>query len=72
MKMDKLSSTRPLLMRVSEASAQIGVGKTKFYELVNGGFIEVVKIGSATRVKAESLDRFVAGLPAVNQSRRQS
>ena len=58
------NTTRPVLLRVTEARAQLGVGHTKFYELVKRGLIEVVKIDSATRVKTESIDRYIAALPS--------
>jgi excisionase family DNA binding protein len=55
---------RPRLMRVQEACAYIGVGTTKFYDLVKRGLIEVKKIDGATRVVTESLDRYVDNLPS--------
>ena len=54
----------PALLRVPEARAQLGIGNTKFYELVKRGLIEVVKIDSATRVKTASVDRYIAELPS--------
>ena len=51
-----------LLYRPAEVQTAIGVGNTKFWELVKNGSLETRKIGSATAVTAESLHRFVAGL----------
>jgi len=64
MKYDKVQAIRPPLLRVAEARAQLGIGNTKFYALVKEGLIEVVKIGTSTRVKTESIDRFIASLPS--------
>jgi excisionase family DNA binding protein len=61
---------RPRLMRVQEACAYIGVGNTKFYDLVKRGLIEVRKIDGATRVVTESVDRYVDDLPSnINPSK---
>lgn len=52
-----------LLIPVPEAHAQwLGIGRSKFYELVAAGDIEVVKVGSRTLVPTASLERFVERL----------
>ena len=40
--------------------AMLGVGVTKGYELINEGSLETFKIGRATRITTESIERFVA------------
>ena len=65
----QLIAGRPRLLRVAEARAEISIGHTKFYELVKRGLIDVVKIGGATRVKSESLDRFISALSSGPPSR---
>jgi excisionase family DNA binding protein len=53
------------LFRTSEAKAALGVGTTRLYELINNGTLEARRLGSRTYVTAESLEAFVASLPAV-------
>ena len=51
--------TPPLAVRVREATRMIGLGRTKLYELINAGDLEVVKIGRATLITVSSLSRLV-------------
>jgi excisionase family DNA binding protein len=53
-----------LLVSVTEAMHLIGVGRTKFYQLVTAGEIELVKIGTASRVTVASLESYVERLRA--------
>ncbi|WP_281016500.1 helix-turn-helix domain-containing protein [Minwuia sp. IMCC3077] len=46
---------RRLLHSVPSACAQLGIGRTKLYELVNAGHLKMVKIGRSTRITDESL-----------------
>ena len=39
--------------------AMIGVGVTKGYELINEGALDTFKIGRATRITTESIERFI-------------
>ncbi|MBB3264038.1 excisionase family DNA binding protein [Azospirillum sp. OGB3] len=55
--------TNPIAMTVAEAKAKIGVGTTKFYELLNEGKIDAVKIGRKTLILTNSLEKYVANLP---------
>jgi excisionase family DNA binding protein len=55
-----------LLHPLPEAIWQSGIGRSKFYELVAEGQIEVVKIGRRTLVPDDSLRAFVARLRAGN------
>lgn len=49
------------LLTVLETMAALRVGRTKLYELINSGAIEVVKFGKrSTRVKVESVERLQA------------
>jgi excisionase family DNA binding protein len=49
------------LLTVLETMAALRVGRTKLYELINAGAIEVVKFGKrSTRVKVESVERLQA------------
>lgn len=51
-----------LLVPLKLAFRAIGVGPTKGYELVAGGHLTLVKIGTKSLITAESLRRFAAGL----------
>ena len=54
---------RPVLLRINDACRCIGLGRSKLYELIARGDIEVVKIGSRTLVPIVSLEKFVRSLP---------
>ena len=42
-------------MKVNDAARMIGVGRTKLYELIAAGEVDVVKLGKSTRVTTASL-----------------
>ena len=49
-----------LLLTVPEAAKALALGRTKVYELIGAGEIEVIHIGRAVRVPAEAVTGFVA------------
>ena len=49
----------PLCVRVNVAARMIGIGRTKFYELIGNGEVEVIKIGNATLVTTASLNAMI-------------
>lgn len=49
----------PRAMRVKDAAAEIGIGKSMMYMLIARGEIETIKIGRSTLVVTESLDAFL-------------
>lgn len=51
---------RPITVRIPTALKMIGLGRSKFYELVQDGEIEVIKVGRTTLVVVASLYAFVA------------
>lgn len=51
-----MSDTR-LVYTVREACEALRLGRSKLYQLINAGEVETVKIGSSTRLKAESVHR---------------
>ncbi len=53
-----------LLLPISEAHWQVGLGRSKFYEYVASGEIETVKVGRRTLVPQASLLAFVERLRA--------
>lgn len=56
---EKRVSVEPLLLSVVDAARVLGVGRTKLYELIAAGDIEVVRIGRAVRVPIAALREFV-------------
>lgn len=50
-----------LLLTVSDAATVLGVGRSKMWELIHGGRVEVVKVDGerSTRVVYESLVAYV-------------
>ena len=59
--MDTLRSD-PLLLTIVDAARRLGIGRSKFYELISDGEIEVVKIGRCARVPAEAVEQYVSRL----------
>lgn len=51
--------TRPLTVRIREACRLTGIGRSKLYELIAAGEIEVIKIGTITLVPLASLSNFL-------------
>jgi excisionase family DNA binding protein len=52
----------PQLHDVQTARRRIGVGLTKFYELINNGQIRTVKIGSRRLVSEDAIGDYIASL----------
>lgn len=50
----------PLTVRIPTALKMTGIGRSKLYELIASGDIEIVKVGTATLVTMASLRRLVA------------
>ncbi len=56
----RLYGTDPLTVRIPEACRLTGIGRSKLYELIAEGRIEIVKVGGMTLVSFESLKRLIA------------
>lgn len=52
-------SVQPLTVRIREACRMTGIGRSKLYELIQAGEIEIIKIGSMTLVPVDSLQSFL-------------
>ena len=50
---------RPLTVRVREACRLTGIGRSKLYELIAAGEIDVIKVGAITLVPVSSLTSFL-------------
>ena len=51
----------PIAVRIKEACRLTGLGRSKLYELIQEGTLEVVKVGSATLVPMENLEKLAGG-----------
>ena len=51
-----------LLLRIPEAGETLGLGRSKLYELIAAGDLEVVKIGKSVRIPDEALRAYVERL----------
>ncbi len=49
----------PITVRVREACRLTGIGRSKLYELIAAGEIEIVKVGTITLVPVASLTSFL-------------
>ena len=45
----------PLTLRISEACRVTGIGRSKLYELIKDGAVEVIKVGAITLVPMSSI-----------------
>lgn len=59
----------PLLLSLNDAARAIGVCRATFYELLNQGLIESVKIGTRRLIVQESLISYVESLQAKNANK---
>lgn len=51
----------PLAVRIPEACRMIGIGRSKLYELIDEGAIEVVKIERITLILVAQLNALMGG-----------
>jgi excisionase family DNA binding protein len=49
----------PIAVRVREACRLTGIGRSKLYELIAAGEIEIIKVGTITLIPTGSLQSFV-------------
>ncbi len=56
----------PVTLRVADACRITGIGRSKFYELIKTGEIEVIKVGAITLVPMTSIQALLdRGRPAI-------
>ena len=48
-----------LLLRVPEAAEQLGIGRTKIYEMIATGELPTVRFGRAVRISVTTLQKWV-------------
>lgn len=56
------AAAHPLLYKPKDAAAEIGIGRTKLFELMASGAIASVRIGHARRIPRAALEAYVAAL----------
>lgn len=56
----RTNETPKLAFTIAEACHAIGIGRSKLYELIGEGRLEVRKIGSRTIIPADSLRGLIA------------
>lgn len=56
-------NSNPIFYRPKQARKLLGIGNTKFWELIKTGKLEARKLGSATVITADSLHEFADTLP---------
>jgi excisionase family DNA binding protein len=49
----------PFTVSISEGCHLLGIGRTKFYELINQGHVSPIKVGRRTLVPLDSLRKFL-------------
>lgn len=52
----------PIAVRVPEAAKMLGISRSRFYELIESGDIEIVKLGRSTLVPVASLHSLIERL----------
>jgi excisionase family DNA binding protein len=55
-----------IALSVAEAARAIGIGRTRFYELLSVGKIQAVRCGGRTLVTVAALRAFIDSLPPAN------
>lgn len=53
------SSSQLITVRTKEACRITGIGRSKLYELIADGEIEIIKVGAMTLVPIDALSRFI-------------
>jgi len=50
---------RPISVRVPIAVQLTGISRSKLYELIKSGELQIVKVGSVTLIPIDNLQRFI-------------
>jgi excisionase family DNA binding protein len=54
--------TDPLLLTPEQAARRLGISRWKLYDLLRGGSLSSLRIGSCRRIPSQAIDDFVAEL----------
>ena len=55
----------PLLYKIADVADLLGLGQSKVYRLVRDGKLRAVRVDGVIRIPRDSLESYVAALPAV-------
>jgi excisionase family DNA binding protein len=55
-----MNPVAPIAVRIPQAAAMLGIGRSTLYLCIAAGEIDTIKVGRATLVPVESLTAFVA------------
>lgn len=58
--MTAAQTPQPIAVRVPQAVAMLGIGRSKLYQHIASGEIEIIKDGRATLIPVDSLRAFLA------------
>lgn len=50
---------RPISVRIRRAVQLTGLSRTKIYELIKNGEIEIIKVGAVTLIPFDNLERYI-------------
>lgn len=59
------------LVPISEACRRLHTSRSHFYELAAANQIAIRKLGAASRVRSDDLDRLIESLPAISVTARE-
>ena len=59
MDLEEHGGLTPITVRIPKAVAMLGIGRSKLYQFIQSGEIEIIKVGRTTLIPVESLRRFV-------------
>ena len=68
--MSEADRFKPLTVGVRDACRMTGIGRSKLYELIESGDIEVIKIGRMTLISVSELEAFIAAHRGRNSAGR--
>jgi len=60
MQRPKRAEAEPLLLRLPEVCARLGLGRSTVYSMIQRGELPAVRIGRAVRIPAAAIDAWVA------------
>lgn len=63
-RMEATTEPRRLLWTTEEAARELGIGRTRMYELLRSGEVRSIKLGRSRRIRPEDLAEYVEKLAA--------
>jgi excisionase family DNA binding protein len=66
------SRVEPVVVTVADAAAMLSIGRSRVYELIQGGDLASVKIGASRRVTIKSIRKLLADATELPQRTRRA